>query len=156
MQEKRTRWREAISLYICSTAPFRVTSRYSLYMLWYPLRLWCRIHSPKFLMVVGFFSKIYAKQLDNMRRKPTSDNENSLDHSPSALTPHQAPQQRERPAYRLCSHNKCAAFTRIPALPKPSTSKNRQRTRSSPRTQVKTVPMRALDQSFGLHMMSAA
>lgn len=60
MQEKRTRWREAISEYICSTAPLSVTSRYSLYMLWYPLRLWCRTHSPKFLMVVGFFSKIWT------------------------------------------------------------------------------------------------
>lgn len=34
MQGKRTRWRDAISLYIWSTAPLRVVSRYSLYMLW--------------------------------------------------------------------------------------------------------------------------
>ena len=40
MQGSRTLWREAISLYICSTAPFSVVSRYSLYMLWYPVLLW--------------------------------------------------------------------------------------------------------------------
>ena len=42
----------------CSTAPFRVTSLYSLYMLWYPVRDWKRTQMPKFLMVVGCFSKI--------------------------------------------------------------------------------------------------
>lgn len=34
MQGDLTLWREAISVYICSTAPFKVVSRYSLYMLW--------------------------------------------------------------------------------------------------------------------------
>lgn len=34
----RTRCLEAISVYICSTAPLSVTSRNSLYMLWVPVR----------------------------------------------------------------------------------------------------------------------
>ena len=36
----RTRWREAISSYRASTALFMDTSRYSLYALWNPVRLW--------------------------------------------------------------------------------------------------------------------
>ncbi|KAJ6766890.1 hypothetical protein OIU79_022789 [Salix purpurea] len=33
MHGNLTLWRDAISVYICSTAPLRVVSRYSLYML---------------------------------------------------------------------------------------------------------------------------
>ena len=58
MQGNLTRCLDAISVYICSTAPFKVVSRYSLYMLWYPVLLWYLNQIPKFLMVVGFFSKI--------------------------------------------------------------------------------------------------
>lgn len=36
--DARTRWREPISWYSCSMAPFSVTSRYSLYMLCTPVR----------------------------------------------------------------------------------------------------------------------
>ena len=46
MHGNLTLWREAISLYICSTAPFRVVSRNSLYMLWYPVLLWYLNHIP--------------------------------------------------------------------------------------------------------------
>lgn len=42
----RTRWRPPISSYICSTAPFSVVSRNSLYMLWKPVRLWYRTQMP--------------------------------------------------------------------------------------------------------------
>lgn len=42
MQGERTRWRLPISWYICSTAPFRVVSRYSLYALWKPVLQQCK------------------------------------------------------------------------------------------------------------------